>query len=75
MTRSMHAHNLEEIASLQQQLSACAARLDAEARKRGFDPAQIENMALPTALANLYLEREELKAKLAELFEHPQGDL
>jgi hypothetical protein len=71
----MHARNPEEIATLQQQLRICAARLDAEARKRGFDPAQIENMALPTALADLYLEREELTAKLAELLEQQQGDL
>jgi hypothetical protein len=71
----MDARKLEEIATVRQQLRVCVVRLDAEARKRGFDPAQIENMALPTVLADLYLEREELTAKLAELLEHQQGDL
>jgi hypothetical protein len=71
----MPARNPEEIATLQQQLSACEARFDAEARRRGFDAAQIENMALPTGLADLYLEREELTARLAELPEHQQGGL
>ena len=55
-------------------LRALEARFDAEARKRGFDPAQAENMALPSTLATLFLEREEIRAELEELAEHKRGD-
>jgi hypothetical protein len=37
-----------------------------EMRSRGFDPAQADNIALPSHLAALYAQREELKAELAE---------
>ena len=43
------------------------ARFDREMRTRGFDPAQAENMALPSHLATLYAEREQVKAELQEL--------
>ena len=33
----------------------------------GFDPAQAENVALPSHLATLYAKREQIKAQLAEL--------
>jgi hypothetical protein len=55
------------IAELQHRLRDLEARFQTEARKRGFDPAQIENMALPAALAKLFAERAEIKAELEEL--------
>ena len=36
-------------------------------RARGFDPAQAENIALPSHLAQLYAERERIRAQLEEL--------
>ncbi|MGH9967166.1 MAG: hypothetical protein ACREBG_04955 [Pyrinomonadaceae bacterium] len=36
-------------------------------RQRGFDPEQVENIALPGQLAKLYAEREALRAELAEI--------
>ncbi len=42
-------------------------RFDREMRARGFDPVQAENMALPSHLATLYAEREQVKAELEEL--------
>ena len=62
------------IRRLTQKLSECEARFDAEARKRGFDPAQAENMALPSTLARLFTEREEIRAELEELTEHERGE-
>jgi len=35
-------------------------------RARGFDPGQVENVALPSHLAALYAEREQIKAALEE---------
>jgi len=64
----------EMISRLQEKLSECEARFDAEARKRGFDPAQTENMALPSTLARLFTEREEIKAELEELAENQKGE-
>jgi len=40
----------------------------------GFDPAQIENMALPTALAKLLEERAEIKSELEELAVEDYGE-
>ena len=64
----------EMISRLQEKLSECEARFDSEARKRGFDPAQAENMALPSTLARLFTEREEIRAELEELTEHKRGE-
>ncbi len=36
-------------------------------RARGFDPAQAENLALPSPLAELYAERQDLLERLALL--------
>jgi hypothetical protein len=36
-------------------------------RARGFDPDQVDNIALPTPLARLYLERERLLDQLDEI--------
>ena len=62
------------ILKLQDKLSDCEARFDAEARKRGFDPAQTENMALPATLARLFTECEELRAELEEIAENTEGE-
>jgi hypothetical protein len=48
-------------------LRALDAEFDQELRARGFDPAQAENVALPSHLATLYAKREQIKAQLAEL--------
>ena len=55
------------INDLRSKLRALDAEFDREMRARGFDPAQAENVALPSHLAELYAEREQLRAKLAEL--------
>lgn len=55
------------IAELKQQLAELETRFRTEAHRRGFDPAQIENMALPAALANVFAECAEVKSELEEL--------
>ena len=52
---------------LNQKLRELDAEFDREMRARGFDPAQAENVALPSHLAALYAEREQVIAQLAEL--------
>ena len=52
---------------LEAQLRLIDAEFDREMRERGFEPAQAENVALPTSLARLYAERESIKAELEEL--------
>ena len=42
-------------------------RLRSELRRRGFDPAQDENIALTGPLAKLYMERENLREELDTL--------
>lgn len=59
---------------LNQKLSALDAEFDRELRARGFDPNQQENVALPAHLAELYKQREQVKAELAELTEEEAGD-
>jgi hypothetical protein len=51
---------------LRQKLRALDAEFDREMRTRGFDPAQAENVALPSHLAKLYAEREKIKAQIEE---------
>ena len=51
---------------LGEKLRAIDAEFDREMRVRGFDPAQAENVALPSHLAALYAEREQIKAALEE---------
>lgn len=51
---------------LNQKLRALDAEFDREMRARGFDPAQAENVALPSHLAALYAERERIKAELED---------
>jgi hypothetical protein len=52
---------------LREKLSALDAEFDREMRARGFDPAQAENVALPSHLAALYAEREQIRTELEEL--------
>ena len=49
---------------LRQKLRTLDAEFDREMRARGFDPAQAENVALPSHLAALYVERERIRAAL-----------
>jgi hypothetical protein len=42
------------------------AEFEREMRARGFDPAQAENVALPSHLATLYAEREKIRAQIEE---------
>jgi len=53
------------------ELEACLKSLnenfDREMRARGFEPAQAENVALPAALARLYMERQLLLEELNNL--------
>ena len=51
---------------LRNQLRELDAEFDREMRARGFDPAQAENVALPSHLAALYAEREQIRAALEE---------
>ena len=41
--------------------------LERQMRERGFEPSQVELVALPGPLAKLYAEREELRADLENL--------
>ena len=51
---------------LRSKLHALDAEFDREMRARGFEPAQAENVALPSHLAALYAEREKIKAEIEE---------
>jgi len=52
---------------LNERLRALDAEFDQEMRARGFDPAQAENVALPSHLATLYAKRVQIREQLAEL--------
>jgi len=52
---------------LHRRLRTLDAEFERQMRARGFDPAQAENIALPSTLATLYAERETTKAQLEEL--------
>ena len=54
---------------MREKVRALDAEFDREMRARGFDPAQAENVALPSHLAALYAERERIKEELRELTE------
>lgn len=55
-----------KVTALKEKLAELERRFQTEARRRGFDPAQVENMALPAALARLYEEYTALKMALVE---------
>jgi hypothetical protein len=59
---------------LKKKLQTLDAEFDREMRARGFDPAQAENVALPSHLAALYAERERIKEELSELTEGETND-
>jgi hypothetical protein len=52
---------------LKKRLRELELDFDREMRARGFDPTQAENVALPSHLAALYSEREQIKAELDDL--------
>jgi predicted nuclease with TOPRIM domain len=60
----------EKIYDLRNKLRALDAEFEREMRARGFDPAQAENVALPTELSRLYTEREAIREKLEEMSGH-----
>jgi hypothetical protein len=51
---------------LNKRLRELDAEFEREMRTRGFDPAQADNVALPSHLAALYAEREKIKAQIEE---------
>jgi|GEM_PF-1349896 len=58
--------SLTESERLRERLRNLDEEFDDELRKRGFDPAQADNVALPTHLAELKAARDEVSAQLAE---------
>jgi hypothetical protein len=52
---------------LEAKLQELSERFERQMRARGFDPDQAENVALPAALAQLYVERQLLIEKLEEI--------
>jgi septation ring formation regulator EzrA len=56
---------------LQERLREVEDNFDRQMRARGFEPTQAELIALPGPLANLYAEREELRAELQNLKTDP----
>lgn len=57
----------DDLQKLRDRLSDLDAEFDREMRTRGFDLDQSENLALPSHLAELYAERQQVKAQLEEL--------
>jgi hypothetical protein len=53
--------------SLQERLREVEEQLQRKMRQRGFEPDQVEVVALPGDLAKLYVEREKLRAELSDL--------
>jgi hypothetical protein len=51
---------------LNRKLRELDAEFEREMLARGFDPAQAENVALPSHLAALYTERERIRATIEE---------
>jgi len=54
----------DSVLELEARLKSLSENFDREMRARGFDPAQAENVALPDALARLYMERQLLLEEL-----------
>ena len=52
---------------LEAQLRDITDRFEQQMRARGFDLEQTENVALPEALARLYVERQSLLEKLEKI--------
>jgi len=56
---------------LEERLRDVEENFERQMRERGFEPAQVELIALPGPLAKLYAEREQLRADLEELNANP----
>ena len=52
---------------LEARLLEITEQFEQQMRARGFDPQQADNVALPAALARLYMERQGLLEKLEEI--------
>ena len=52
---------------LEARLQEITEQFEQQMRARGFDPEQAENVALPSALARLYVERQSLLEQLEEI--------
>ncbi len=63
----MTSDRSDRLFQLREELRDLDQRFEREMRARGFDPAQAENVALPSSLAKLYAEREELRTKVERL--------
>jgi hypothetical protein len=66
-SRKLTMFTMPSTEELNQRLRELNAEFDREMRTRGFDPAQAENVALPSHLAALYAEREKTKAQIEAL--------
>ena len=55
----------DEILRLRNKLQEVELEYASALRARGFEPDQDENLALPSSLAKLYQEREELRNAIA----------
>jgi hypothetical protein len=56
-----------EIDRIRERLEALEKQFEREMRARGFEPDQVDRVALTTPLAKLHTERCELRARLATL--------
>jgi len=65
--------SLNEIEMLRTRLRDLDERFDRQMRARGFDPAQVDNVALSSGLASLKAEREEMRARIEELEAEGEG--
>jgi hypothetical protein len=52
---------------LEAQLRQITELFEQQMRARGFDPEQADNVALPTGLARLYIERQKILEQLEEI--------
>ena len=68
------SENISRRTELERKLRELEAEFRDEMRKRGFDSAQANNIALPSALAKLFAAREAVKSELEELIEKGQEE-
>ncbi len=73
-SRTFTMLSMSSTEELNQKLRAIETEFERELRARGFDPAQADNVALPSHLAALYAEREQIKAELEELIKGENND-
>ena len=52
---------------LEARLQEITLQFEQQMRVRGFDPEQADNLALPTGLARMYIERQRLIEQLEEI--------